>query len=156
MGWRRDRRRGGFSLAGQRWLPTRPRPLLPALPLPFLRQRLQRGLLDHGRIDVQICDTTRHSEVRCALACGISAAANGQCMRAFMGEWGRARTGSFTCPGPLNRPCRRGCLQNRPSTNCPLVIHALSRTDFCLFVKKTSYRIVVGLPTRRRACTTRL
>ena len=51
---------------------------------------------------------------------------------------GAASTAGPLCPGPLNRPCRRGCLQNRLST----------KMSAC-YPRVEQNRIVVGLPTRR-------
>ena len=67
--------------------------------LPF-RQRLQGVLLDHGRIDLQICDTTGHSEVRRS---GVGSAMRqvwgNACMRTWASAHGaQARTGQVALP----------------------------------------------------------
>ena len=113
LGWGRERRRGGFfsgraALAADMAQATS----LPSC-LPF-RQRLQGVLLDHGRIDLQICDTTGHSEVRRS---GVGSAMRqvwgNACMRTWASAHGaQARTGQrATCQAPLENS--RAALQNR-------------------------------------------
>ena len=85
-----------LSLAGQRWRPTQPRPLLPALPA---FSPPAPSALDHGRIDLQICDTTRHSEVR-RTGVGSAKAAGGAmhaCAHGPARMGPRARRAESTC-----------------------------------------------------------